>query len=120
MLQISAVPAVAVLVGFISLGDCVVQVVSFVDASVQPIKKVMVVPAATAPPESTVQVIEGAETVNEVQVLVPSSLYEIFAAALPEVKPLNANVEADAEAEVSPEPGKVIMIFPEAGTGFGN
>jgi len=116
--HLSAVPAEALLVGFINLGACVVQEVSLLDVSEHPIRKVIVVPPATAPPESTVQVIEGAETVK-VQVRVPSNLYEIFAAAFPEVSPLKENSVADGLAIVTPEPGKVSTIFPEAGIDVG-
>ncbi len=64
-------PAAAVLVGLISRGDWVVQLVSLVEASAQPIRKVMVVAAATA--ALVVQVMAGADTAK-VQVADPSSL----------------------------------------------
>lgn len=63
----------AEMVGLISFGDCVVHVVSLLEASAQPMRNVTVVLAANAPPLSIVHVMEGEEIVN-VQVLVPSSL----------------------------------------------
>ena len=115
-LHISAVPAVAVFVGLISLGDCVVQDVSFVEASVQPIKKVMVDPAIIMAPV-VVHVMLGAETVIVVHVAVPPefNLYEILAAAFAVVRPLKANVVAEGEAEVFAPPGKVSVIVPDIG-----
>lgn len=42
----------------------------------------------------------------------------LFATILAEARALNANVLADGEAVLSALPGKVITIFPLAGTGF--
>lgn len=96
------------------------QVVVFADESAHPIKNVTVCPAESEPPV-VVQVIEGAATVIEVQVTAPpeTNLYEMFEAALPVVKPLNANVVADGDAAVEPDaPGNVNIIFPPDGTGL--
>lgn len=107
--QISAEPGVWLLfVGLINVGTWVEQLAP--DAEEQPISIVTVVPAFIAP-VPTVHVMSGALTVN-VQAAVPA---EKFAFILLADKLLKANVVADGDAELFPEPGNPITIVPPIG-----
>lgn len=106
--QMSAVPAAALFVGLINVGTWVVQLAPLL--AEQPIKKVMVVAAATE--ELVVQVMLGEETDQESQVM-PLVLI------LPLTRPLKGKVVAEGEAVLSAEPGKVITTLPLAGMAFG-
>lgn len=107
----SAVPAVAVFVGFMRRGDCAVQAAPV--AAVQPMRRVTVVPDVIV--ALVVQVIAGAVTFHE-QVL--ALFVWIFVPAFAVVNPLSEKVVADGEAAVDPVPGKVMTIFPPFGTGL--
>ena len=61
-----------------------------------------------------VQVMDGAVIV---QVHVLALLVLIKVEAFPEVNPLKENVVAEGDAEVEPDPGNVMIIFPPFGTG---
>lgn len=97
-------------VGLIRRGDWVVQELSEVLASAQPMRKVSCVPPAIE--LEVVQVMLGAEMV---QVQVVALLVEIFAAAFPDVRPLNEKVLAEGEAVLAPDPGNEMIIFPPEG-----
>jgi hypothetical protein len=85
------------------------------EADEQPIRTVIVVPALTRP--LVVQVNAGAVPVIEEQVAPLILTTEVTDPPPPD--PLNEKVEAEGEAVLTPDPGKVIIIFPPLGIGFG-